>query len=171
MKKMVWQRKINSGFSLIEILIAIFLIGVAFVGVVAFFNSSLQSHFDAQSELIAAGLAQEGSELIRNLRDYHSLNDDTPWSDLKSDLPSCTRIDYRSLTTHVCDNSLEEDVCLDADGRYKQCEVAGTGVGMKRSIEITLENDGEVEYLNVLSKVTWNDRTTEATDRLYENEY
>jgi prepilin-type N-terminal cleavage/methylation domain-containing protein len=180
------KRKIDSGFSLIEVLIAIFLIGIAFVGVVAFFNSSLQSHIEAKNELVAAGLAQEGSELIRNLRDYYSLND-MPWSDLVDEdtgLPKCERVDYHILdesSLHQCDNSKSADVCLNAEGRYEQCGVGATGVGFQREIRVVCEDEnnaaincsvpGNVKSLNVVSTVTWNGRTTEATDRLYENEY
>ncbi|MFA5926332.1 MAG: prepilin-type N-terminal cleavage/methylation domain-containing protein [Parcubacteria group bacterium] len=183
MKNLI-KRKIDCGFTLIEVLIAIFLIGVAFVGVVAFFNSSLKSHLEAKNELVAAGLAQEGSELIRNLRDYKVLHDSATWSDLAdgtSGLSACTRIDYDSLASHLCDNSKSDNVCLNGEERYEQCSGGETGVGFKRTISVRCEDENNdevscgilanVKSLRVVSSVTWNGRETEATDRLYENEF
>jgi prepilin-type N-terminal cleavage/methylation domain-containing protein len=180
MKRSVWN-KFKSGFSLIEVLIAIFLIGVAFVGIVAFFNSTLQSHFDAKNELIAAGLAQEGSELMRNLRDYKSL-EGSSWSDLTdsvSGLPICERIDYKSLESHGCyvSSTMGEDVCFNSEGRYEQCDSGDTG--FTRSISVTCEDEdnnsiacsSSAKSMKIVSTVVWGNRTTEATDRLYENEY
>lgn len=178
------RRKTNVGFSLIEVLIAVFLIGVAFVGVVAFFNSSIQSNLESKNELIAAGLAQEGSELVRNLRDYYILNGET-WSEIvdsANGLPSCERIDYNILDasgSHQCDNSKSEDVCLNDEERYEQCDSGDSGIGFQRQISVICEdednneincNESEnVKSLRVVSTVSWNDHETEATDRLYEN--
>ena len=168
-------------------MIAIFLIGVALVGALAFFNSSLTSGFDAKNELIAAGLAQEGAELVRNLADYKKLQDSATWSDLVSSatgLPACQKIDYNSLTAspHVCDNTKIDKLCFDAaSGRYRQCASAETGIGMTRTLAITCEDGNNsstscntpsnVKSLKIVCSVLWNDRTTTATDRLYENNY
>jgi prepilin-type N-terminal cleavage/methylation domain-containing protein len=173
--------KFKSGFSLIEVLIAIFLIGVAFVGVVAFFKSTLQSHFDAKNELIAAGPAHKGAELMRNLRDYKLLQGSS-WSDFidsSSGFPACERIDYKSLDSHDCyDSTMGEDICFNSEGRYEQCDSGETG--FTRSISVTCEDEdnieiadctGSVKSLKIVSTVVWGDRETVATDRLYENEY
>lgn len=167
-------------------MIAIFLIGVAFVGVLAFINSSLNSNFEVKNELIAAGLAQEGVELVRNLADYKKLND-AQWSDLinrMNGLPACEKIDLDSLKgTHVCQNFKADKICFDTDGRYRQCSSGGeSGIGLTRSLEITCEDSsnapiascspaGSVKSLKIVSEVEWNDRTTTATGRLYENNY
>jgi prepilin-type N-terminal cleavage/methylation domain-containing protein len=174
----------RKGFTLIEIMIAIFLIGVALVGALAFFNSSLTSNFDAKNELIAAGLAQEGAELVRNLADYKKLHDGATWSDLtnaSTGFPACSRIDYQSLTSHGCQNAAIDEICFSGNGRYFQCPPSGTGVGMQRTLSITCEDSNNnptncntpinVKNLIIVSRVIWNDRTTTATDRLYENNY
>lgn len=177
------RKKNNEGFTLIELMIATVVVAIGLIGVIAFFNLSLQSNFDAKNELIAAGLVQEGAELVRNLRDYKVLNN-TGWDilvDGANGLPACTRIDYDSLyDSHTCDNSKSTEICLDANNRYKQC-AGGGGIGFTRTISIQCEDSGnniigcgtpsDVKSLRVTSKVTWNGRTTTAIDRLYQNEY
>lgn len=158
----------KEGFTLIELLIVVFLIGVALVGVISFFNSSLQSNFEAKNELIAAGLAQEGAELVRNLAEYKKLNGGD-WTAIVSTLGSCGRIDYRSLSSHLCNNGSNSYVCL-SGGRYQQCD-SGTGNGMQRTINIQRKIDSDGDRLEIVSQVEWSGRITKATDRLYENEY
>jgi prepilin-type N-terminal cleavage/methylation domain-containing protein len=155
----------KSGFTLIELLITIVLVSVGLIGVISFFNASLQSQFDAKNELIAAGLAQEGAELMRNFAEYKKLNG-SDWSAIKTSLAACTRIDYRSLTGYTCNNGTNNYVCF-SGGRYQQC-ASGTGIDMQRILTVT--NNG-VDGLYIKSEVTWNGRTTKAEDRLYENEY
>lgn len=155
----------NTGFTLIEMLIVIFFVGVGLVGVLTFFNSSLRSNFEAKNELIAAGLAQEGAELVRNLAEYKKLNG-SDWNTIKNLLASCNHIDYRSLATHACQNSANNEICL-ASGQYKQCD-GGAGIGIQRTLSIS---DGGANGLIVVSQVVWNDKTTRAEDRLYENQY
>lgn len=166
------NKRDKSGFSLVEILITITIIGIGLIGMLSFFSSSLRSHNEAKNELIAAGLAQEGAELIRNLAEYKKLHDNASWSDLvnaSTGLPACKRIDHSSLTSHVCyDSSKSARVCLDADKRYRQCAASETPLDFSRTVTIT---DGGANGLIIVSQVTWNGRTTTATDRLYQNNY
>jgi len=159
----------NSGFTLIELLITIFLVSVGLIGAISFFNASLRSQFEVKNEPIAAGLAQEGSELVRNLVEYRRLNNVT-WGTIAADLPSCARIDYRSLSSsHTCNNGTSNDVCF-VGGRYRQCD-SGTGMGMQRSLTISHLVDANGDRLEITVIVSWNDRKTEAKDVIYENEY
>lgn len=145
-------------------MVAIFLIGVALIGVLAFFNSSLTSNFDAKNELIAAGLAQEGSELARNLADYKKLNG-SDWAGVVSALQACSRIDYQSLTSHSCQTG--DYVCF-SGGRYQQCS-SDPGTGMKRTMSISY--DATDKSLHISVNVAWNGRATTASDIIYGNNY
>lgn len=64
----------KNGFTLLEVIITLF---VVIVGVVAVYIASQQSLFYTQnsiSQLTAAYLAQEGIEIVRNIRDTNWLN-------------------------------------------------------------------------------------------------
>ncbi len=157
------------GFTLIELLITIFLASVGLIGILAFFNSSIQSQFDAKNEVIAVGLAQEGPELVRNLAEYKKLKGDS-WATISSYLNGCVRIDRRSATgtPRVCNNGISNNVCF-VGGVYRQCDSGETGIGMTRKID-AVYNSAE-NYLEIISTVQWGDRKTIAKDIIYENIY
>lgn len=174
----------KSGFTLIEIVITVFLVSVGLVGVLAFFSSSLTSQFDAKNEVIAAGLAQEATELVRNIVDYNYLNgasggwyDNLCKKNCKTDKADnkCKAIDYTSLSDHKCENKVS--ICFDGS-RYYECPNSGNAneTDFKRDIDIAGENVNGIsevlngidldagDCLNVVATVTWSDRTTKSTD-------
>jgi prepilin-type N-terminal cleavage/methylation domain-containing protein len=162
----------NSGFTLIEMLVVVSVVGVGLIGALSFFNINLNSQFEARNELIAAGLAQEGADLVRNKVDFEKLKGTSSWTAIADDMESCTRIDYRSLsgTTHSC-NAGNDYICF-SGGRYQQC-ASGKGTNIQRNLRINHKTnaDGKGDRLEVQCNVIWNGRTTMANDVIYGNSY
>jgi len=156
----------RQGFTLIEILIVIFVLGVGLIGAMSFFSINFNNQFEAKNELIAASLAQEGVDLVRNIRDYNQMNG-LVWNKNLDTGTVCSEIDFYSLDSHECSNAGTGNVCIDANSRYYQC-ANGTVTAFKRNISITNQSDGSKK---VVCAVTWNDRTTTTTDFLYDNSY
>jgi len=77
----------KAGFTFIEVIVAIFIVGMVIVGVFVVIQNTISDRAFATHQLQAAYLAQEGVELVRNQRDENWLNMD-PWS---TDLPSNPR--------------------------------------------------------------------------------
>lgn len=63
----------QKGFTLIEIIISIFIISIAIVGVYGAFSIMVILTTNASDRLTAAYLAQEGIEIVRNIRDTNWL--------------------------------------------------------------------------------------------------
>lgn len=57
------------GFSLVEVLISLLVLSVGMVSVAVLMTSSIKNSVNAKNQIIAAQLAQEGQEIIRNVRD------------------------------------------------------------------------------------------------------
>jgi prepilin-type N-terminal cleavage/methylation domain-containing protein len=68
----------KKGFTLIEIMAALFVLGVGLIGIMGLIFRISASTSLVSSKLIAAYLSQEGIELVRNLRDENWLSGD-PW--------------------------------------------------------------------------------------------
>ena len=64
----------KNGFTLLETLVTIVVISVGVLGSINLINNSFGLATIAKNKLIAADLAQEGFELVRNIRDVNYLN-------------------------------------------------------------------------------------------------
>jgi prepilin-type N-terminal cleavage/methylation domain-containing protein len=77
------MRKVHTGFSLMEVVLAIAVLSIGLLSVAKLFAGSLNRTFENRDDIIAAGLAQEGIELIRNKRDNNALADpDAPFANI-----------------------------------------------------------------------------------------
>lgn len=63
----------NSGFTILEIAIVIFIITFGMVGVLSLVNQGVQVEYINKNMIIASQLSQEGLELVRNKRDVNWL--------------------------------------------------------------------------------------------------
>lgn len=70
--------KTNSGFTLVETLVAIFIMLIAIVAPMSIASQSLAAARNAQDNVISFYLAQEGIELVRNIRDNNALSSTPP---------------------------------------------------------------------------------------------
>ena len=61
--------KASKGFTLVETLVSLFILSIALTGAFTVISSNLRTAHFIQHSFIANGLAQEGLEVVRNLRD------------------------------------------------------------------------------------------------------
>ena len=72
----------KSGFTLMEAIVAIFVITTGIVGVLSLVTQTISSATFSKDKLIAAYLAQEGIEIVRNIRDTNWLEGGSnPWNE------------------------------------------------------------------------------------------
>lgn len=68
--------KNKNGQGLLEAIAAISVIIIGLVSVIAVSHSSLASHYEAETRMVAANLAREGAEAVHNIRDSNWLAGD-----------------------------------------------------------------------------------------------
>lgn len=73
LKKLKKSKK--KGFTIIEIVIVIFIIALSMVGIMSLVIQNMQVEYINKNMLIASQLVQEGLELVRNVRDNNWLAD------------------------------------------------------------------------------------------------
>src|SRR3989338_8844037 len=71
--------KNNSGISILEVIVATLIITIGMVGVLSLVIQNIQAQYINKNVLIASGLAQEGLELVRNVRDLNWLMPGNSW--------------------------------------------------------------------------------------------
>ncbi|MCL5010592.1 MAG: prepilin-type N-terminal cleavage/methylation domain-containing protein [Patescibacteria group bacterium] len=140
------KTKFSTGFTLIEVIIAIMVIITAVVGVYNLFPVVVNSGAMAADRFVASQLASEGIELVRNIRDGNWLAD-IDWTSGLTNCPQTSpcEIDYNDPGLVVNDRFLQ----LKSDGFYNYGE--GTNTKYKRKIIIT-QSAG---HLNVRVTVSW----------------
>ena len=171
----------HQGFTLIEMLVVIVVVAIGLVGALSFFNVNINNQNETKNELIAANLAQEGADLVRNIRDYNLLNSSAPLNlkwysnlyDNTAHTSSCSAVDFNSLagSSHKCSNA-GSAVYVDANSRYNQSS-SGNKTDFTRTILIEPSGDLDAtgNYIKVTCTVSWNGRTTAAKDILYNNSF
>src|SRR3989338_10729475 len=69
----------NSGISILEVVVAILIITIGLVGFLSLVIQNIRVQYIDKNVLIASGLAQEGLELVRNVRDLNWLTPGNSW--------------------------------------------------------------------------------------------
>lgn len=145
----------KSAFSIIEIIVVLFIISIGLIGILSLIVQNIQSQSYNQGNLIAYQLSQEGVELIRRVRD-------TNWNsvqDFNTDLAPavgtvheyCMDFDD-ALPTKIFDG-VPCELNIDANGFYVYDAVSNPS-GFSRLIKVELLDDTR---MRVESGVYWND--------------
>ena len=161
----------QKGFTIIELVISIFILSVAIVGIFSAFSMMVLLTNNASDRLTAAYLAQEGVEIIRNIRDNNWIDSgyypDTSW--VRGIYSTCfpengdgCRVDYRTMGTEDAtfpiqpyDNS--EYLNIDSDGFYSYG--AGTDTKFRRKILAEYLSGYGYDYvIKVTVTVYWDEK-------------
>ena len=143
----------NKGFTIIEALVALVVLTVS-LGPALILSSNLSSTISVvQNNLIATGLAQEGVEVVRALRDANWFNN-LPFDNGLSDGTYRVEWDSGSLIILGANPPLKID-----NGRYNYS--SGADTLFQRTITITKLSP---ENLRVVSNLTWNEKGGRARD-------
>ena len=147
-------KKTKTGFSLIEILVVLFIVSVGLLGVVSLIIQNIQVQSINRNKLIASSLAQEGIELIKQVRDDNWRAGRLPRTNLN---PGSYAMDYRS--TVPVTSASASNLYL-KDGYYvvnSGGESGLTSTIFSRQISLETVAGFEGNPLQVKSIVSWTD--------------
>lgn len=168
--KHITRNKRKRGFTILELIVAIFIITTGLVAAASLMSYSISAVIIGKSQIIATSLAQEGLEVVRNIRDnnWHCIAD-----------PDCTdvtnwneglgagdkQVEYDSLSLSVYTGSPLKLY----DGFYQYFGTEEDKTRFYRKITIT---DISADEIKVVSEVSFTERTksysVSAEDRLYD---
>lgn len=133
----------QKGFSLLEVIIAMFIAAVGLVGILSLANMSLKGSSLSKNRVIASGLAQEGIEIIRDIR-----KSNIEWDDWYSRISNGDyRVQYNS--TDLISYS-ETPLKLNGSNLYQYD--SGNNSRFYRKITLTKISADEVK---VITEVKW----------------
>lgn len=141
----------EKGQTLVELMIAMSVMSIGFLGVFAVLSQSLGLNRVVANQYIAANLAAEGIEVVKNITDSN-VAQGKPWNtDLRN---GDFRVQYNSGARDFSGDLLSEPLKFDsAKGLYGYD--AGAPTKFRRTVSITYKTDNEMQ---VQSVVVWSDR-------------
>jgi len=166
------NKKLLTGFTIIELIVSIFILSIAIIGVFSSFSIIVILTYDAADRLTASYLAQEGMEIIRNMRDTNWLKMETDesitWLDGISDCMyynNGCKVDYTTYTETPGAYSINQWTNSDADyldiknGFYMYDTTSQDPLKTKFKRRIRVEQlEGYV--IKVKVEVSWDQRAT-----------
>lgn len=136
-------------FSYIEAILSVFILSIGIMVVISLMSSSLVHSLGAKNDETAVLLAQEGIELVRNIRDNNWARGEESFNNLPdSDAAEC-RVDYNdtSIDGGECGNEYSKELYLQG-GFY--AHDGGESTKFKRRIEFDFNGANEVIVTSVV---------------------
>lgn len=150
LSKKITQKK---GFTILEMIITAFVISVAFIAVMSLITRTIVDVKSNSSRLTAFYLAQEGIEIVRNIRDSNWLGGENWNNGLTA---GSYQADYNDITLFSYPNSYLK---INSNGFYNYDE--GVNTNFQREITISYPNSAECpqeDCLEVEVKALWSER-------------
>lgn len=167
--------KMKGGFTLLEVIIAVFLITVGITGAFFVINKTISLMAVHPSKLVAAYLAQEGMEIVRNIRD-------TNWVEAAiggwdEDLPEGSwEADYRTQALIVAYGA--HFLKIDGNGFYHYNFFNGPEetkfqrrITISDKVDLTDPPDGISDKMTVKVEIFWTEKGKSESVAVEENLY
>lgn len=158
------NNKNQRGFGLVEMIIAIGIVGIGIVG-----TFSMISRFSEQSKIVrdsfvASYLAQEGIEIVKNIRDTNILNS-RAW-DVGIDCSSGCEADFEDASLSSWDGDGKFLYLENTTGMYKYIDSPSTSdikTYYKRMIT-TVKSGDEID---IMITIYWEDKSIMIRSKIY----
>lgn len=154
--------KQNTGFTLIETIVSLAIFSSSIVALISVTASGVADTNFAKNKLTASYLAQEGVEMVRNIRDSISLSGGTPWLQfITTDLALCTSpngcmIDPKTLIRTACTTSLCSPLNYETDGFFGTTGSASPFTRVIKVKDIGSFVTPPQNEIKITSTVNWN---------------
>lgn len=153
------KEKFLTGFTIVEMSISVFILSIAVIGAYSAFSIIVILTSGASNRLTAAYLAQEGIEIIRNIRDSNWLSEeeDVYWDSGLSEWALGCQADYTTTGSET-----KPLIPWIGDGDYLDINEFGffgysaNGQQTKFRRKITINENGNI--LNINAKVFWDEK-------------
>lgn len=166
------NKRIKPAFSLIELLVAMAMVGIGLIGVASLAAQNIRVQYFNRNSLISAQLAQEGLELARNRRD-NNWKSASPAGSLADIYDYGFIIDYKPnhYASGFNDITETEQLRIDEDGFYGYEGIIVTPFRRFLTSECNDDPIMNTEYCRITCYVSWQGQgqsgTYQAEDLIY----
>ncbi|MDP3982141.1 MAG: prepilin-type N-terminal cleavage/methylation domain-containing protein [bacterium] len=170
--------KKKEGFTLVETLIALFILTVGVGGAFGLIHQTISYMAFAQNRLVASYLAQEGIEIVRNIRDENFLKihygGDIDWLEgIGCEGGGGCQVDYRDTSLRAFENNPLHISSKDGERGFFIQPVSGdlihnpTPSIFTREITINPVQDAGEEKVEVTATVSWSRYDVQVSTELH----
>ncbi|HBI33892.1 MAG TPA: hypothetical protein DEA43_02665 [Candidatus Moranbacteria bacterium] len=149
--------KIKQGFSLVEVLISLLVLSIGISSVLFLMTANTKNSINAKNQIIASGLAQEGIELVRNLKDNNPATfttDITTQNDYRIDYT----FSYDAFRNSNNASNAQKQLFLNGNGFYSHSNGVGAiSTKFYRKISVSIATVSLKKVATITSYVSWND--------------
>jgi len=166
------NKRIKPAFSLIELLVAMAMVGIGLIGVASLAAQNIRVQYFNSNSLISAQLAQEGLELARNRRD-NNWKSASPAGSLADNYDHGFIIDYKPnhYASGYNDIADTEPLKINDDGFYSYDGDIVTPFRRFLTSDCTTDDIVGAEYCRITCYVSWQGQgqsgTYQAEDLIY----
>lgn len=152
----------QKGFTLLEVVFTIGIITIGIVGIHNGLNYAIEKTYEAREFFVATYLAQEGIEIVKNIRDTNWIEEAAEWNDGLTSCSSGCEADYSdsALSAYTGKNFYLNP----STNFYEYDQPSGTKTNYKRKISI---DSGTTDELKIVVEVYWDDNTFTAKENIY----
>jgi Tfp pilus assembly protein PilV len=148
------------GFSFLEVMLSVFLLVMGLMAAVMLLGKSLKEATDSRNQLVAELLAQEGAELVKNVRDTNLVNKVASFQSFPAGNTNCSV----SVSTALnCSTPTYPLYYNSTNLTYSHTAAGGTVTKFLRRVNITAAGSGTSATETITSMVIWSGATFPAT--------
>jgi prepilin-type N-terminal cleavage/methylation domain-containing protein len=153
--------KNQKGFGLIEMIIAVVIVGIGIVGIFSMISRFSEQSKTIRDNFVASYLSQEGIEIVKNIRDINKINGNT-WT---SGLANCHEGCEADYTSNSLVSATGKFFYIDnSTGRYSY-DSTGDKIKTYYKRRITLAQNGD--ELDIMVDIYWEDKSTTTRSKIY----
>jgi prepilin-type N-terminal cleavage/methylation domain-containing protein len=151
--KILQKSKLKPAFTLIEIIVVLFVISLALLGMLSLITQNIRAQDYNKKAVIANQLSQEGVELIRRIRDNNWRNGNFFYNNLATAIGDRTSyyMDYNDSLPTILVNEDEAKLQVNDEGYFVHDPLYDDS-GYRREIEVELVDD---HRFRIISTVYW----------------
>ncbi len=161
-------KNIKNGFTLVEIMISIFVISVAIIGIFQATTKYIQQTKFEKEGYVAALLGQEAIEIVKNFRDTNWVEGDAGgWNNGLTSCSAGCEIDYDDTSFTLWSGSGRNLYLEGSSGLFKY--LASPGINDVKTIytrKVIITESGS-DKLSIVVNVYWKGNTTVVKEDIY----
>lgn len=174
--KKIIKEKTDRGFTILETLVAVFILVLSITGPMVFAQSGLRTAFLARDQITAFYLAQDAIETIKNMRDNNALQNSNNWLDYIFECGAEIGVECKvTIDTilepgvvrpevELCSSGFCPPLMTDDSGRFGYDLTGGTNSRFTRNVYLTEIVQGR--ELEIVVEVVWKSNVGINTSRI-----